>query len=215
MLVLFVAFAAPITTSLYHSFFGYPGSTVSGNLRYLYMGIQETGAVLVLWYVLRRTDRSFSSIGFRVSLKGALSGVVLAVLGWLGYLLVIAAIQVTHRHYFGSYVATVDYHALLPKTTLAVLVPFVVLNSFYEEAIVRAYLMTEMSQLAGSMVLAAAASVVVQASYHTYQGWLAVSGASATFTVFSFYYARRRKLFPIYIAHVIYDLLAVTTLMAR
>jgi membrane protease YdiL (CAAX protease family) len=96
-----------------------------------------------------------------------------------------------------------------------VLIPFVLLNCFVEEAIVRAYLMTELSELTGSMVLAGVVSVAIQVSYHTYQGWLPATGHIATFAVFSFYYARKRKLLPLYVGHVLIDLFAVAYLLFR
>lgn len=215
LVVLFVAIAAPLTASMYTLFFGYSGNGVAGNLRYFYLLVQQVGAVLVLWYVLRRTGRTFSDIGFRPSIKGAFIGLALAALGWLAYVVVLTVTQVIHKHYFGTYIVRANSALLFPKASWAVLLPFLLFNGFYEEAIVRAYLMTELSQLTASIGLAAAASIILQASYHTYQGWLAVSGLTATFAVFSIYYARSRRLFPIYIAHVVVDLFAVMSVMTK
>jgi len=47
--------------------------------------------------------------------------------------------------------------------------------------------------------------IQLQISYHTYQGWFGVSGLVGVFIVFSIYYARTRKLFPLYIAHLTMD----------
>jgi len=52
-----------------------------------------------------------------------------------------------------------------------VVIPFSLLNPFFEELIVRAYLMTEIMDLTGSAMLAIATSVLLQASYHLYYGW--------------------------------------------
>lgn len=215
LLVLFVAVSQPLLLSLYIALFGIPNSITSGNLRYVYACAQEASGLLVLWYVLRRTGRTFSSLGLRASLRGGFAGLGLAVVGWAAYLLSGVLIEGVHRHYFGTYVTRTSSALLFPKASWMVLVPFLLLNCFFEEAIVRAYLMTEVSELTGSMSVAAVASVLVQTSYHTYQGWLPVIGLAATFSVFSFYYARTRELFPLYVAHVLVDTLAIAYLIAR
>jgi Type II CAAX prenyl endopeptidase Rce1-like len=58
-------------------------------------------------------------------------------------------------------------------------------NPFYEELIVRAYLMTELLDFTASPLLAIFASVAVQFSCHLYYGWLIGTGLSAGFLVFS------------------------------
>jgi membrane protease YdiL (CAAX protease family) len=52
-----------------------------------------------------------------------------------------------------------------------VAIPFSLLNPFFEELIVRAYLMSEVIDLAGSPAFAVALSVAVQFSYHLFYGW--------------------------------------------
>lgn len=196
LLVLFVAFAPPILLSTHVMLFGTWGSLERGNLRYSYICVQQAGALGVLWYVLRRRGNTFANLGLHASRKGTLVGIGLAAAGMLAGSLTLVVIQVVHKHYWGSYLARTNPERLFPKANLAVLVAFVLLNCFYEEAIVRAYLMTEVSQLTGSMGLAIVASVLIQSSYHTYQGWLNVARLATTFLVFSLYYARSRKLFP-------------------
>jgi membrane protease YdiL (CAAX protease family) len=215
VLVLFVAVSQPLLLSVYVVIFGVPNSITSGNLRYVYACVQEASGLLVLWYVLRRTGRTFSSLGLRASVRGGFAGLGLAVVGSAAYLLSSVLIEVVHRYYFGAYVTRTSPALLFPKASWIILIPFLLLNCFFEEAIVRAYLMTELSELTGSMSWAAIASILVQTSYHTYQGWLPVMGLAATFSVFSFYYARAQKLFPLYIAHVLVDALAMVYLFAR
>jgi len=214
-LVLFVAVSQPLLLSTYVVFFGMPHSITSGNLRYVYVCAQEAGGLLVLWYVLRRSGRTFSSLGLRSSVKGAFAGLGLAAVGWFAYVLAGIFIEVVHRHYFGTFVTRTSPELLFPKASWMVLIPFLLLNCFFEEAIVRAYLMTELSKLTGSIRWAAVASVLVQTSYHNYQGWPPVVGLAATFAVFSVYYARTRKLFPLCVAHFLVDAVALTYLFAR
>jgi len=85
-------------------------------------------------------------------------------------------------------------------------IPFCFLNPFFEELIVRAYLMTEVKALTGSWILSAALSVAIQFSYHLYYGWGRAIALSFLFLVFSIYYARTQRATPIIIAHGIFDI---------
>lgn len=88
-------------------------------------------------------------------------------------------------------------------------IPFSLLNPFFEELIVRAYLMTEVIELTGSQLLAILASVVVQSSYHLYYGWAGAIAISFQFLVFAIYYARARQALPIIVAHGFFDIFAL------
>ncbi len=87
------------------------------------------------------------------------------------------------------------------------------MNPFFEELIVRAYLMTEVRTLTGSWILSAALSVVVQSSYHLYYGWGGAIALSFLFLAFSIYYARTQRATPIIIAHGIFDFLALIRML--
>jgi membrane protease YdiL (CAAX protease family) len=87
-------------------------------------------------------------------------------------------------------------------------VPFALLNPFFEELIVRAYLMTEVADLTGSSALAVAASVLFQWSYHLYYGWAGATSMAFMFLALSLYYARSRHALPIIVAHAFFDIYA-------
>lgn len=211
-LVLFVGLAQPLFRSLYYVLFGVPQAKGTDNVGYLYLSIQEAGAILVLWYVLRRSNRTFSTIGFRPNIRGALWGVALAVVGLLAYGYSYDFLQLVHKQIWGSWATPHDLAGMFPKASWTVLIPDLLLTCFFEETIVRGYLMTEISELTGSINFAIVASVLVQTSYHTYQGWLMATSAAAGFTLFSLYYALTGKLFPVYIAHVAIDCLWIAQL---
>ncbi len=78
----------------------------------------------------------------------------------------------------------------------------------FEETIVRAYLMTELIELSWPPWLAVVLSFLLQGSYHLYYG---VSGAilvSAGFVVLSIYFAKSRRLMPVLLCHLLWDLCA-------
>lgn len=92
------------------------------------------------------------------------------------------------------------------------MVPFSLLNPFFEELVVRAYLMTEVKDLSGSWILSAALSVAIQTSYHLYYGWEGALALSFQFLALSIYYARTRRITPIIIAHGFFDIYGLVRL---
>jgi membrane protease YdiL (CAAX protease family) len=89
-----------------------------------------------------------------------------------------------------------------------------VVNPFFEELLVRAYLMTEIEYLTGNINIAIVVSVLLQTSYHYYQGAVAPLFLSIGFMFFSFYYAKNRRITPVILAHMYFDLLALFNLKA-
>ena len=69
--------------------------------------------------------------------------------------------------------------------------------------------MSEVVNLGGSRTLAVLISVVVQVSYHLYQGFTHEIGVTALFTVFSIYYVRTRRTLPVILVHLAVDWLAM------
>jgi membrane protease YdiL (CAAX protease family) len=207
MLVLFVAFSQPILNSLYISVFGLPASPGAHSaMRYISGAIQEVAALLVLWYVLRRTGRTFLDLGIRATRRDFFQALALIATCTVVYYLTAALLQTSHFMLFGGYATLPNYAAVFPATDLFAPLLFCLLNPFFEEIIVRGYLMTELSAMSGSIALTVVASVVIQTSYHLYQGWFAAACLSINFLVLSIYYAKTHRLLPVIIAHAAADL---------
>ncbi len=212
-LVLFVATGIPICSSSYLAIHGLPLHSTHGDFRYLFGLTLEALALLLLWYVLRRSGRTFRSLGIRVSARTFFVG-----LGFFGctvahYVSWYIA-QLGHYLCFGNYATPRNVYAFIGAGELIAIVPFVLLNPIFEEMIVRGFLMTEITELSGSGVLAVLVSATVQASYHTYQGWIATTGLFINFLILSAYYARTRNLFPVIVAHAVMDCSALWYLLA-
>lgn len=86
------------------------------------------------------------------------------------------------------------------------------MNPFFEELIVRAYLMAEVIELTGSSTMAVALSVGVQFSYHLYYGWVGAISLSFFFLALALYYVRSRCAFPVIVAHGFLDVYALIRL---
>ena len=85
-------------------------------------------------------------------------------------------------------------------------IPYLLVNAFHEELIVRAYLMTEIITLTGSKTWAVILSIGFQCIYHLYYGWLGALSLAFMFLPFAIYFAITRRSLPIVVAHGLYDL---------
>jgi membrane protease YdiL (CAAX protease family) len=77
-----------------------------------------------------------------------------------------------------------------------------------EEIIVVAFLMTRLRQLEWGPVAAIAASSLLRASYHLYQGWGGFFGNLAMGVLFAWFYTRTRRVWPLIVTHFLLDVFA-------
>jgi len=176
------------------------------------MGIfQEVIALVLVAYVLSRRNLRFRNIGLQWRLKDLGVGLFVAGISYAAYALGSILVQSIHYGIYGTLAKSVggkDFYSHPPITAI----PFSILNPFFEELIVRAYLMTEIMELTGSSALAIVVSVAVQFSYHLYYGWVAAISLSFQFLIFAVYYARTRRILPVIVAHGLFDIYAIARL---
>jgi membrane protease YdiL (CAAX protease family) len=166
--------------------------------------VNEAACLMLLGYVLWRRKLRFRDIGLRWSNRDFNQGLVVLFLSYLAY-------------YVGYLMIQAIAHTVSPASTAGQTfhwghfgfysLPFILLNPFFEELIVRAYLMTEIRALTGSSTLAVIVSVAVQTSYHLYYGWKGALSLAFQFLVFSLYYAHARRITPVILAHEVFDLM--------
>jgi membrane protease YdiL (CAAX protease family) len=167
--------------------------------------IHEAASLLLLGYVLARRGMRFRDLGLRWSLRDLVSGLILAVVGYLTFLFVFYFFYYLHSALYSSPPGGLTLRDMFGHPSVMA-VPFILLNPFFEELIVRAYVMTEVRELTGSWRMAAALSVAVQTSYHLYYGFSGtIFSLSGLFLIYSIYYAKTRRATPIVLAHGIFD----------
>ncbi|HEV7396754.1 MAG TPA: type II CAAX endopeptidase family protein [Pyrinomonadaceae bacterium] len=216
-LVTGVAFAAPIFVSIYSLFLGSltQGSQASGVLVF-YGLIYELLALAVMTYVLSRQGRSLKDIGVSFSWMDIPVSLLLIVVSYVAFYL-------CHLTIFYGYFLVVGRAMAQPAKTQTYLqagitlgtILFVILNPIYEELIVRAYVISEVKYLLGSSVLAVLVSVLIQTLYHLYQGVPAAIALGAMSLVLSIYYLRCKRIVPVILAHLFFDLLALLVYARR
>lgn len=178
--------------------------------------VHEAASLLLLAYVLWRRRRRLRDLGMRWSFRGLGIGLAVAI---------VSAVGSYGAYRLGHWLISLVYHgqlSILARGITArqlythpslIVFPFTIVNAFFEELIVRAFLMTEVRELTGSWILAVIASVAVQTSYHIHYGLIGALSVSFGFLVFSIYYARTRQATPLIFAHALIDFYAFLPLI--
>jgi membrane protease YdiL (CAAX protease family) len=206
ILVCVIAFASSILASAYSFFGSYPEGVNGGAQQWTYAIVHEGAALGLLWYVLQRRSRSLPDIGFRWRWADIGWSVALYAGGYFVFAL-------AYRTIFFSGLSTIDEetangrvaHQLFNNGIFLVTLIFTVINPFFEELIVRAYLMTEIREATNSATKAIVCSTLLQTSYHLYQGVPLTIAEGAMFFLWSLYYAKTNRIIPIILAHLYFD----------
>jgi membrane protease YdiL (CAAX protease family) len=207
-LVLALAFGSSVYNALHILRYGVTPDIQRTTGKWFMANVHEIVMLLLLGYVLSRTGRTLRDIGLRWSLRDAGAGVILCVFAYpayyagavlIGYLLWASGIHPARlgaKELYGGGFSV--FEAMLSTV-----------NPFFEELIVRAYLMTEIRTLTGSAAVAVAVSTALQTSYHLYYGWWTALAMGVPFLMLSLYFARWRQALPLVVTHEIFDWVAM------
>lgn len=209
-LVFLIVFGPLLTLSIHTVVSGsHLGGSTPGKA-FTFTGIlTELGGLALLRYVLLRQDRDLRSLGLRFSWKDVPRSLLVIVLGYVAFLVWWFGIVAIYKG-LGRPLNSVPQNTEFMSSMLSIFgVLFLLLNPFFEELIVRAYVISEVQFFTGSSFLAILVSVVIQSSYHLYQGLVPALLTTSVFTVFSLYYVRTRRITPVIIAHMFFDFMAL------
>jgi membrane protease YdiL (CAAX protease family) len=209
-LIFLVVLVPLLSVSIYAVLSGsHPGGSSPGKAFTLSGIVTELGGLALLSYVLFRQGRNFRSLGLGFSWKDIPRSLLVIVLSYIALLVWwfgLLAISTSLGRSMNSAPQNVEFMSSM-LSVFGIL--FLLLNPFFEELIVRAYLISEVQFFTGSSALAVLASVVTQSSYHLYQGVVPAFLTTSIFTVFSLYYVRTRRITPVIIAHMVFDFVAL------
>jgi membrane protease YdiL (CAAX protease family) len=211
-LILVIALGNSFVASIYLMGNTQSQPTQLTTLRSLFGVIHESVSILLLIYVLSRRRLRLRDLSLRWSIRGVGIGVLIAFLAGFAYIIAATCLQWIHHGLYGKYALGADARRFFANPSMAAL-PFIILNPFFEELIVRAYLMTEISELTGSALLAVMISVLVQTSYHLYYGLIGALSVAFMFLVFAAYYALSRRALTVVVAHELIDLIGFIRLL--
>jgi len=206
-LVLAVAFAGSILGSVYLAF--HPAPPKYTNIRVVGGILAETIALALFLVLFTRQGRSLKSIGFAFSWTDLPKALGLAMAAFVA----MTVARASMNHFWVLLRARgpqwPETHDMFSATSRFLLLPFVLLNPFFEEILVRGYLVTELIDLRKSVVLATLISLALQTSYHLYYGVAGALTVGCGLTIFAIYYAMSGRLIPVILAHMLWDLTAL------
>lgn len=147
-------------------------------------------------------------VGLTASTKDIPAGIGLCLIGYLAiavlWALVVSAVPALGES-SGSLVAS--------DLTLASVLLVSIVNPIFEEIFVCGYAITALSRHR-SMAFAINVSVAIRLAYHLYQGVAGVVTIIPIGIIFAYWYARTGRLWPIIVAHAIFDFLGLVPYVA-
>ena len=204
-LVCSIAFAPAVLNSTFITMTGRAPIPQNLDFRISAAIVQEVLSVVLVLYLLRLRRANWSYLGLNWHWSDPVIG-----LGLLIFARVLGAFFWTILHTAPGWSwRQNDVRAILLGNSAvpALAWLFAAINPFFEELIVRAFVMSEIIALTRRPGLALLASVLLQASYHTYQGLANVLQLTIAFTIFAAYFAQRRRILPVIFAHMYMDYL--------
>lgn len=162
---------------------------------------------MALAYVLSRQRRSLKSIGITFRWSDPFKAVGLMIVG----VAIVGGLHSLVRYIDQAFGIVPDTrtvsHAGWGQRSITALIHDIS-SPIFEEVLVRGYLMTEILELGKPSGLAITLSVALQTSYHVYYGLGTAVSLSGVFLVFAAYFSQSRRLMPVILAHLFWDLMA-------
>ncbi|MEC0231708.1 CPBP family intramembrane glutamic endopeptidase [Paenibacillus alba] len=176
----------------------------SADSHFIFSIIWEVLSLGILYFVLKKQGRNLQEIGFEFRKTDIWHAIVL----YIGiYFVYIIAIAISPN--FSQAPRNVDFL----KTNISIFyVVFILINPFFEELIVRAYTITELKFFIKKEEFSVIASTLIQTSYHLYQGLIPALYVGIMFFIFSIYFVKSKRILPVIIIHLFFDLLAMFNL---
>ena len=207
--VLAVAFGLPVIGST-EIFFGWRHPHTATNRGHIFMVAYQLVGLLCLYLVLRLQKRSFRDIGVVLPMRITEVAHSFALLAGVFFFGLLTGFAIFAAYSFtGHPIRAFDDSMIFGNQITLATVLFVLINPFHEELIVRAFLITEMEQIYRSTGLAVFVSVFLQSYYHLYQGLPPALVHVSSFTLFSIYFVRTRRIMPVIMTHLFMDAMAL------
>jgi membrane protease YdiL (CAAX protease family) len=210
-LVLLVGIAPLVVQAVFQLFSAVQPFQGVSNLQFANGLVHEIVTLVLLIYVLTRQQRTLRSIGFGFQWPDLPKGLGLFVGCWLSWVSV--SMTISYAHWFWTQEPLSqpyrDPKVIFGGGSLTLFLVYACLAPLFEETIVRGYLMTELIGLSWRPWAAALVSLGLQTTYHLYYGFWGALIVGAGMSVLAIYFARSRRIVPVIIAHLLWDLAAI------
>ena len=170
-----------------------------------YLLAYESIALILLSIFLYLRGWTRSRLGVRVTAMDTLIGLGLVAVGYVGFVLMwwIAAAMGIRPGYAGAHRELVAHGLTLP-----VVIAVSVLNPIYEETFLCGYIVTS-AKAVNRTVSGVNASIAIRLLYHLYQGGIGVLQIIPIGLIFTWWYARTGRLWPVFVAHALFDAMSL------
>jgi CAAX amino terminal protease family. len=198
VLVVGSAFGLFIVVSVYYAFHpvGFAGHTTGS---FWSLTIFELVFLAVLGSVLRFRGWTARSLGLTFHWTDIPYGIALAGVAWLGYCAMLWALT-----FLSPQLAAAGPQVMTAGISPSAAVSVTVVNPFYEELFVAGYIIAALKD-GPRTGLAINMSVAVRLLYHLYQGIAGVALIVPFGLIFATWFARTRRLWPLILAHALFD----------
>ena len=169
----------------------------------------EVVLVAILWPWLAARGWAFRAIARTPEPMDGLRGCGVALLSYLAYYVNVVVWAAIVPSSYTAMLAATPTGAAAPWTIVLVSI----VNPIVEEFLWLAYGVTALSRY--GLRTAVAISIALRVVIHSYQGILALTGILPLAIVFTVYYARTRRLWPVVVAHVLFDTVGLVAALRR
>jgi uncharacterized protein len=208
-LVVIAAFGLPIFHSLGDVFrFGDRRVISEAHLHFLLL--YELTVLAALLIFLGARGWTLGRIGLRAGAKDSLLGLGLAVTTYVAY---VAAFQLTAMVF--SMQPASEFAFVVRDLRLGTLTLASIVNPVFEEIFVCGYVISALEREGWSRWTAINVSMTIRLLYHLYQGALGVINIIAVGLIFSYWYARSGRLWPVIVAHAAIDFVSLLPYVTR
>jgi membrane protease YdiL (CAAX protease family) len=169
----------------------------------LYLGIFESGVLVLLGLFLRARDWTPKQLGLSGSPVDAVAAIGLAVAMYAAYVATFIVVAIVLP---GVAAMAAQVQVVSGSVPLATALIVSAINGLFEELFVCAYTIAALQKAGRSAWFAINVSVAIRLSYHLYQGPLGVIGIVPMGLISAYWYTRTNRLWPLIGAHAVIDL---------
>jgi len=199
--MLALCFGLPLVGSVQAVFAGFPVAHVGDMSGLVLVVIELAQFALAAWFLHARGWR-LAEFNLAPSWRLTLVGILLCVGGIMLHLMLF---HLLGRHLAGADLLLEIAKAITLSVPVAVLLS--VVNGMFEELFLTGYVIRVLSDAGGGVALGA--SALVRLVSHAYQGPIGAVSVLGFGVIVTLYYWRYRRLWPVVVAHVATDLLAL------
>jgi membrane protease YdiL (CAAX protease family) len=203
--ILIISFT--IIPSTLNAFLGYylsnNSTNISTSIDFLSTILDDIPKIFLILYVIYKGHRNIKDYGFSFEWDDLFKGLVLLLVASLFSNSVTFIFEKLGITYFNP--QNIDAFSNRISFTYILVI---LINPWFEE-LLRAYLITEIKFITDSRILSVIITVILQGSYHIYQGWFAMFVIMIDFLFYSIYFSKTNKIMPVVVAHSVSNLMII------